>query len=103
MGNLRHRIKWLRRREKHLQTRAFGPRYKFTHEDAHFIGHIGHFDAYIVDYGDNDRELWLIASNNIEMVPEDLVTSHTGQYPLHRAILVLEKLQKQETALDIRN
>jgi len=98
---LRKRVQWLRRRELELRGRVFGPRYTPpTLEVVRFIGHVGDFDAYLVDEFTHCK-VWLTKRDHTIIVAKDDALKYPAEYPLHAATLELAEQRAQETILSL--
>lgn len=98
---LRKRVQWLRRRELELRGRVFGPRYTPPNLDAvRFIGHIGDYDAYLVDEFTHCK-VWLTKRDHTVVVAKDDATKYPALYPLHAAVLELAEQKANETFLSL--
>lgn len=94
---LRQRIRWLRKREKELLGRVYGPRY--PHEEGlTFIGHIGEWDAYI--HLDQNRII-MISKQDYVNYPIKRIHSTPGDFPLELCALALFEEQQKESDLTL--
>jgi len=90
---LHKRIQWLRRREITLSGRVFGPRFDPPEvEPYRFIGHIGQWDAYLVDELVN-CQIWLIKAKERVIVSRDQALENPVDHALHRAVLAIAETQ----------
>lgn len=90
---LRQRIRWLRKREKELLNRIYGPRY--PHENGcTFVGHIGSWDAYI--HTERNHVIMISKQHYLDF-PIKRVQATPEAFPLEICALALFEKQQEKS------